>query len=318
MLALAAALAGLAVLLVRLDLSGVARAFARARWWWVAGAAAMNVGNTVLESARWTFILSGIKPGVKLRHAVAAGLVGTVGNVALPLKLGEGARAWTLARLERLPFTVIISSVIVDRFIEVTLFLVLVLATAWIRPPAGGAGQYAVRGALVAAIVAVVLVLAGRWLRRGDADGGTGAGRFRRIARELARGFAVLQDRRRLVPAAATGVLSWVARTLVVWMMFRAFDLPLGLPAAAAALIIINVGIVSVSTPGNLGVFELTTTAALTLLGVRAETALSVAVVLHVAEVVPPLLLGLAVMWKLGLSGPSDRAGGALSSSSTG
>ena len=77
--------------------------------------------------------------------------------------------------------------------------------------------------------------------------------------------------------------------------MLRAFHLQLPVSAAVGVLVMINIGIALVATPGNVGSFELTTAGALALWGVAPETGLSVAIAMHAIEVVPPVLLGLAV-----------------------
>ncbi len=84
---------------------------------------------------------------------------------------------------------------------------------------------------------------------------------------------------------------------MIIWAAFKAFNLPLPLADAAAVLVIVNVGITVVATPGNVGSFELATVGALRLLSVPEETALGFAVTLHAAEVLPPVLLGLALVW---------------------
>ena len=65
--------------------------------------------------------------------------------------------------------------------------------------------------------------------------------------------------------------------------------------AAVRVLVIVNLGIAVVATPGNVGTFELATAAALALWGVPSDAALSLAIATHAVEIVPPVLIGLAV-----------------------
>lgn len=88
---------------------------------------------------------------------------------------------------------------------------------------------------------------------------------------------------------------------IMVLAMFRAFHLNLPIIAAAVVLILSNLGIAAVSTPANLGVFELSTLAAFKLLQVDTDLALSYTIVLHMVEVIPMVLLGLAVLWLSGV-----------------
>jgi uncharacterized protein (TIRG00374 family) len=102
--------------------------------------------------------------------------------------------------------------------------------------------------------------------------------------------------------ASAWAIGSWGTRVIVVWIMFHAFGLDWPVMRAAMILLIINVSIAVVATPGNIGTFELAAAGALRLFGATPEVAMSFAVVLHVAEVAPTTLLGAIAIWKFGLT----------------
>jgi uncharacterized membrane protein YbhN (UPF0104 family) len=72
--------------------------------------------------------------------------------------------------------------------------------------------------------------------------------------------------------------------------------------SAMVVLILTNLGIAIVSTPANVGGFELSAVAALHLFIRDAETAISFAVALHLIEVVPIVILGLIVLWYNGFN----------------
>lgn len=91
----------------------------------------------------------------------------------------------------------------------------------------------------------------------------------------------------------------------MVLTIFRAFRFDLPFIAAPVVLIFSNLGIAAVSTPANLGGFELSTLAALKLFGVETELALGCALVFHLVEVLPMVLLGLAIMLSSGIK-PSE------------
>ena len=105
---------------------------------------------------------------------------------------------------------------------------------------------------------------------------------------------------------AAFGVLSWCTRTAVVWAMFPAFGLEWSPLRAVIALLAINLSIIVVATPANVGTFELAAAGVVHLLGAPPEVAVSYAVALHLAEVVPTVTLGAIAIWRWGLH--LDRA----------
>jgi uncharacterized membrane protein YbhN (UPF0104 family) len=91
--------------------------------------------------------------------------------------------------------------------------------------------------------------------------------------------------------------------------MLQAFHLSLPPSATVTALVIINLGIAVVATPGNIGTFELTTAAALAFWSVPSQTGLSVGIATHIVEVVPPVLLGLVVSGLWPFTNHEDTAG---------
>jgi uncharacterized membrane protein YbhN (UPF0104 family) len=300
--ALGLSLCALAVVATRVDPSHAVTALAHANWWWVAASAAAHVLSIVIESARWDAIVRGVNPRARLWDACVAMCVGTVGNMLLPLKLGEGARAWALSRLTRVPFSTALSTVIADRVVDSAVFLVLAIAIAWFYPPAGWLLRRVVLGLAALAVVGGGLILASRRIGRTRPGAAAHANGWAARARSAVdRGLSSLRSARHLGPACAISVASWSARTFVVWTMFKAFGLDLSFVAAGASLIIIILSIVTVSTPGNVGVFELSTVLALGIYGIPGDTALGFALVLHAAEIGPTFVFGFAAMWRLGI-----------------
>ena len=315
LIALGLAVAALAGVAWQLDWRAVLAVWAEVAWPWVLLTALLNIANTWIEGLRWQTVLRASDIRIRAHRAFAAMLVGTVGNVLLPLKLGEAARAWTLARLERVPLPTVMSTVVLDRIIDgvaiVPMLAVLLIAGGplGLKLPTGRATAI---GVLVAAAVLGLLVAG--W-RRISARHGAGSGsRFAPHLASFVRGLATLRQRHSLARAGALALLSWCARTVVVWAMFPAFGIAASPLHALLTLVTINVSIVVLATPGNVGTFELAAAAALHLLGAPAEVAVSFALALHLAEVVPTALLGALTIWRLGLQ--LDRIGIAAAVSS--
>jgi len=308
LIALALAVVALAGVAWQLDWPAVLAVWAEVAWPWVLVTAAVNIANTWIEGLRWQTVLRASDIRVKAHRAFAAMLVGTVGNVLLPLKLGEAARAWSLARIERVPLPTVMSTVVLDRIIDgvaiVPMLAVLLIAGVplGLKLPSGRATAI---GVLAAAAILALLVAGARRLRARH-----GAGSGSPVAPHLeafVRGLATLRRRHSLARAGALALLSWCTRTVVVWSMFPAFGLAASPLHALLTLVTINVSIVVVATPGNVGTFELAAAAALHLLGAPAEVAVSFALALHLAEVVPTALMGALTIWRLGLQ--LDRIG---------
>src|SRR5262249_17799408 len=97
LLILAVVLGATAIAIARSDPAEIWRAMKEMSWRWAAVAALLNLAGVVIDASRLRVIVSAVGR-VRFLHVVQAQLVGIVGNVLFPFKLGEGARAYVLAR----------------------------------------------------------------------------------------------------------------------------------------------------------------------------------------------------------------------------
>jgi len=296
-IAVATTLVVLAILVRRLDVARVRTAAANIRWSWAVGAAVLNLLNTGIESIRWTLLASSVKPGVRVWSAFKGFLASALGNLILPFKLGEGVRAYAYAHAEDLPFASALSTVILDRTVDSSCFFALLILTAVAFPL-----PRAVSRASLIALVGLLVLIAGleilaRLRRRRARLSGAPASRAARVFSEFVAGLSALRRGGRLVPAVAAGLLSWGARSMVIWGAFQAFGLSLPLIAAPFTLIVINLGMALVGAPGNLGAFELAAVGALAVFSVPDAVGISFGFGCHMIELIPVITLGLVLVW---------------------
>jgi uncharacterized membrane protein YbhN (UPF0104 family) len=193
-----------------------------ARLGWLTAALVLHVCGQTCRGLAWRGVLNAAWPGVTRRrvcawHVCGAGLTGV-----LSVRGGDAVRM-ALAKRE-LPTTTwaaLGGTLAVEGSFEVVCGVVLTFVAAWLGIGSLGAPSPAlIAGA--AALAAAVAVLALR------------SERVRRVAREVRRGFAVLQDRRRWLRE----VLPWqVAARLLRFAAMACFLLAFGLPAAPAVVL---------------------------------------------------------------------------------
>lgn len=260
---LVAVLAATAIAIARADPRAIGRALAGMSWRWATIAAVLNLLGIVVDAMRLRIIVRAATPA-RMWHVLQAQLVGILANVVFPLKLGEGARAYVLTRKLEVSTPGAVKMVLADRIIDATVLPIFVVAVSVLLPLPAGVLRY--RGWMLASAAATSVAI-----------------------------VAVGRHRGRLAAAIAVSLASWTARAAIFWCMLRAFDLALPLSATITMLVIVNVGIAIVATPGNVGSFELASAAALALWNVPADKAFSVGLATHLVEIVPPVALGLVV-----------------------
>ena len=90
--------------------------------------------------------------------------------------------------------------------------------------------------------------------------------------------------------------ISWLCLGLSMWFVLRAFDLGLSPVAGLLIAIAVNIAMILPSSPAAVGVFEASVLVALSAYGVPKEQALSYALVAHVVNFVPFIVVGALVL----------------------
>ena len=281
-----------AIAMARSDPAAIGRALATMSWPWATLAAIINLLGVALDAVRLRIIVRAFGY-MRLWHVVQAHLVGILGNVLFPFKLGEGARAYMLTR-HGLPAATAVTMVVLDRMLDAVVLPLFVIVASVLLPLPSSVLRYRMWMLMALAGAVAAGVVAGRWLRARHASGRAPAPLTGTLDRIVA-GVTILGHRRRLASAVGASLASWAARAAILWCMLQAFHLSLPLSATVSTLVIVNLGIAVVATPGNVGTFELTTAAALAFWSVPSQTGLGVGIATHIVEVVPPVLLGLVV-----------------------
>jgi uncharacterized membrane protein YbhN (UPF0104 family) len=168
-----------------------------------------------------------------------------------------------LTRTHELPTSTALTVVLLDRVVDAIVFPIFIVGTSVLLPLPSNVLRY--RGWMLASVAATAVAI-----------------------------VTIGRHRTRLAAAVGASLVSWTARASILWCMLNAFHLVLPLSATITMLVIVNLGIAIVATPGNIGSFELAGAAALALWKVPSQTAFSIAVATHLVEVIPPVLLGFA------------------------
>lgn len=212
-------------------------------------------------------------------------------NNLLPFRLGEFGRAFLLARKSHLEFWQVLSTVVIERILDLALAVCLLFSTlpfvvgaTWAREAAVFVGS------------AVLLGFAALYLLARNQE--YAVGMFERFGRRwpilvrlggstitsLLSGLGVLNDGRRFLRAVAWVLLNWLVAVVQYFVMLRAFFPDAILFWAVFSLGVASLGIAAPSSPGALGVLELSIVGSLSLFGLDASTALAMAITIHLLQ----------------------------------
>lgn len=294
----------------------VGRELAQANLWMLAAAVGITVVGFAIRAYRWGILLQPIQADLRFRPRYAAVTIGFAANNVLPARVGEFARALTLARLTPVTAAGSLATLVVERILD-GLVLVALLFGAMAVPtfPAMGlvagvdpraAAQVVGIGMVLATVALVLLVLApARAVRVVEALGRRMlperiAGAVVGALESFLGGLAVLRDSRLLVASVALALGQWVVTAFSYLLAMRAFGIA-EVPLMGAVFLqsLISLAVAVPSSPGFFGPFEAAARVGLALWGVDASKAVSFAVGYHIAGFIPVTLIGMYYVWRL-------------------
>jgi glycosyltransferase 2 family protein len=299
------------------DLTAAWDAFRSSQKWWLAPALLVLALAVVLRAIRWRYLFTqDSRP--PLGPVVSAYLVGQFFNNILPLRAGEPARILALSRRTRTSRAETTATILIERAFDVLCLLVLLFVLIPWLPPV----SWLHAAAAVAIVVALGLgTLAFALAIYGDAPlrllltplrliPGITAERVTSLASNLGRGLDCVRGFRGGAIAFFLTTLSWVVMGVSFWLASLAFDLPRSPLLGILVVIATNLAQILPSAPAAVGVFEAATLVAVTAYGGHRPIALSYAVVLHVMNFLPYLVVGPVALrrspvvgWQAGTAG---------------
>jgi uncharacterized membrane protein YbhN (UPF0104 family) len=241
----------------------------------------------VVQAARWRTISDA--PEVRLTRFLEW-VVGAVAvNNVIPGRAGDILRAEWLSRGTRRPRTAALSSVVVDRGLDVvTLAAILVLTYPFV-PHSAWLNHFWIAGGVMGGVVSSGLLAAMVYSRRRSASAGVG---LRAQLTHIARGAGTILQGRRGMKAASQSVLAWAVWTLGAWLVASSLGIALTPFEVLFVAAVLNLGVAIPSSPGFIGTYQWLAVSALGILGVSHADAFAFSVLMHAAWFVPTTLAG--------------------------
>ena len=307
-------LVAVGILLWRVDLRALTASIAAADFRWLAASFALFFLMFLFRAWRWARLL-GLDPRTKLGVTWHANIIGYMFNILLPLRLGELARAWIIAKKTDVGIARALSAVMVERLVDLASVIVLFAGFAQVVPMRASFNRAALFGAtafVIALAAVVVLVVKGesteRWVRgRFGERSETWLGRFR----DIRMAFRSIGTARGMFTCGALSIAVWVTAILTAELCMKGF-LPVETSLTKAGLMVVtaNLGGALPSAPGGLGIVQGFATSALVVpFGIDEGRALAFVLVWSLGQQLVLVLLGLFSMVRVGISFGEIRAG---------
>jgi uncharacterized protein (TIRG00374 family) len=267
-------------------------------WSWVAAAVLFDILVYFLQGWRWSLLLRPVA-NIPFAQSIRAIYVGLFANEILPLRTGEIIRCYLQGRWSHLPFTVVLSSALIERIFDgVWLIICLLVTMQLVELPE----LYSRLGQLlgIAVLLGGALLAGAMFFKHGT-----------RAALEnhpwLAKLNVLLEDlyiighSRYLYLSAAASLPYLLLQVLPIYGLAQAYGIDISLGQGFALMVILRLVSVVPQAPGNLGAFQAAAVLGLMLFGVERSLAARFSFVMWAIITLPLLIVGFIALAVTGL-----------------
>ncbi len=277
---------------------------------WVLIACGLMGLSLFMRAASWYVIARAALPHhpIRRRDVTSATMIGVLMSATLPARLGEPARAVSLARRTgrmRETFPVLVGTLVTQTVLNIVALVLLGVIIVSTTDLFHSGTQKLFAFSFVPLLLLVAVVVAPALMKR------EGTGRIARFGAtvrssmiQIRRGLTVFRDPRRGPFAAAAQLGAWAIQLAACWALLYALGLEnAGIGAAAAVLFAVNVTAVVPATPSNIGIFQVAVVSVLhTGFGIGKADALAYGVILQMVEIATAVVLGVPALVREGLT----------------
>jgi uncharacterized protein (TIRG00374 family) len=285
---------------------------------WLAVSAAVIPPAYFLRAIRWKLLLSPVKKTVRVSNTFWSTAIGSMVNILIPIRLGEFVRAYTIGEKEGTGFAPGLSSIVVERTLDMIGLLSIGVVTMLLVSTQAGLPSIAVNifiavAVFIAAVLAVIIV----GIKKEDLIIGILTRTTSKIplikkyttkiadfASSLIKGLQGLsQNPKMFITNMSITWILWLIYTSAAYFTFIAFNQPISFVAAILGGTLMSLSHILPATPGYVGSYEIFWALIFLALSVTEEpTLVAMGVTSHVVGLLPIGILGcISVVW-LGIS----------------
>lgn len=269
-----------------------------------------------IRALRWQYLMRHIKK-IRIGSLFSATTIGFMANNLLPARMGEFVRAYVIGEKEGVSATSSFATIVVERLFDVVAILIMTVCVFLLFELPGEVSQIkdTVRGGAVALLVLSVVIISFlsvlvRYREKGLSIARTLLSPFPEKLREhailfvdsLAAGLEVVKDGRSLFMVLIYSALNWIISALPIYLITISFGFHLPFSSSLLILVLLAFAISVPSSPGFVGPFHYAIYLGLSFYGIGKAEAVGMAIVIHLAQFVPLVVLGLILLWRERLS----------------
>lgn len=281
-----------------IDAASLGQEIAAMHWGWVTVAVLSDIAVFLWQGWRWSLLLRPLAE-VPFWRSVRAIYVGLFANEVLPFRTGELIRCYLQARWSSLPFSVTLSSALIERIFDgIWLIIFLYVTVRFVELP-----RAMIDGGIVLTFVLVfcALLLAAAMFHKQKAREVMKTNRILSKLTVLLDDLHIIGHSKYLYFSAFASFPYLLMQIVPIYALLKGYGIDLSLGASAAIMVILRLGSVIPQAPGNVGMFQALAVIGLQLFGVEQGLAKRFSLVLWGVITLPLLITGFIALAITGL-----------------
>jgi uncharacterized protein (TIRG00374 family) len=277
-----------------------------ANYYWVGVSLAVSFLAYVIRAHRWNMLIKPLGYAPKLKNTLASLMVGYLANLAVP-RIGEISRAEALARAEKIPFNLLIGTVISERVVDLIMLCLVLLLTAILKMKVLGnfilqkiiypfkntmySSLHNINFILIAlsVILCFTLLLIFLWKKQNA----KAAKSLKKLLIGIKEGVVSIKNVESKFWFVFHTFLIWIIYFLTSYICFFAIPATTGL-GIVAGIFTVAIGGIGMSAPvqGGIGTYHLMISIGLTLFGITLKDGNTYATIVHTSQTLLVLIAG--------------------------
>jgi glycosyltransferase 2 family protein len=273
---------------------------------WVVLAVLADVSVYISQGWRWRLLLRPLQR-VSLVRSVQAIYVGLFTNEVLPLRGGELVRCYLQAHWSKLPFSVVLSSALIERIFD-GLWLV---AGAFVVTSMVALPRYLIDGTRVLAgiLCGFVFLVGVVMFHKHRAHAAIAKSRWAEMLWHVVEGLHSMGNSPSFYLSFLCSTLYLGLQIIPIYALMQGYGIGLPIGAAVVVMVVLRLGTLLPQAPGNVGSFQFFAVLGLRLFGVDKAAATGYATLLFLVVTLPLWLVGFVATLASGMSFGDIRRG---------
>lgn len=289
-----------------------------ANYFWIVLVMVISLFSHVVRAVRWNILISSAGYSTSLKQTFIAVMTGYLSNLAVP-RLGEITKCAVLTKTGKVPFNVLVGTVVSERVVDFFSLVIIVLLTfsfqfqfvkgflsEFFFEPLIRMGSQNMLMVIIVVSALIFIAIAMFFILKKKLSNPPQGSFFYKLKRQFA-GFAAgiktLWQMESKVAFLLQTVFIWGLYFLTVYLCFFAIGATSHL-SAMAGLTLLAVGSIAILAPmpGGIGTYHFITIITLTeLYGIASEQATSYAYIAHASQMLVIIIMGIAAWFMLSI-----------------